>query len=268
MDTKKLDDDQLINEGFSKNPRPFILWFFILALLILGILSLQWSLKEYLEEKICESPFHRVTNREMSLFLWQNPEFMRAHVAKKSGYLPNFQYLDKVSVEPQFADDFVVAPPEILFLYHTWNRQVGDLYIPRPINPAEFQEFLAYAEEWQPQYWDEAMGNYIQLVENLSSNESDLNEHLPLEVKQAFQGWKNYTQEGDQIQNIQPTYEQMRRFLKKYPTYARNYWKNVVSVKYLQTLEDGNPQDIIPKVELSAFLKVAFFNDQMSLKNQ
>ena len=266
MATKKLKDTQLINEGFLKNPRPLIIWIVILSLIIGGIFVVQWGLKAYLQEKICESAFNRVTNRELLPFLWQNPRFMRVHVPKKSGYLPKYQYLDKVTVEPQFADDFVVAPPQILFLYHVWNRQIGKLYIPRPISPEEFQDFLNYAEEWQPEYWDEAPDEYIQLVDNLSNVSGDLNDKLPLDVKQAFQGWKNYTKEGQEIQNIQPTANQMGKFLKEYPIFARNYWKNVTTNKYLQSYTNGDlsSQDPISSVQMTTFLKVAIYNYQHS----
>ena len=266
MATNKLEDDQLIHEEFSKNPRPIFIWLILLGVLFVGIFAVQWGLKAYLQERICESAFNRVTNREILPFLWQNPRFMRAHVQKKSGYLPKYQYLDKVTVDPEFADDFVVAPPQILFLYHVWNRQIGDFYIPRSISPEEFREFLDYAEEWQPKYWEEAPEEYVKLVENLSNETGDLNERLPLIVKQSFQGWKNYTKEGTEIQNVQPTAEQMSRFLDKYPIFSRNYWKNVAFHKYLQSLAFGElgPQDSVPPAEMSTFLKVAFYNDQMS----
>lgn len=264
MGTENLKDEDLIQEKFSRNPRPFFTWLIILVILFLAIIGIQWGLKELLQEKLCESPFHRVTNREFSLFLWQNPEFMRAHVKKKSGYLPDFQYLNKVSVEPTHGDDFVSAPPKILFLYHTWNRQIGDLYIPRPISPKEFGEFLEYAEEWKPKYWDDAPKDYVKLVNHLSTATGDLNDRLPLQAKQAFEGWKNYTQEGEVIQDIRPTYAEMRAFIKKYPIYARNYWKNLVSLDYLKSLPDGKPEDQMPKNELAAFLKVALYNYQMA----
>ncbi len=267
MGTEKLKDSQLINEGFKKNPRPFFIWFLLLTILFFGIFAVQWGLKAYLQKQICESPFNRVTNREILPFLWQNPNFMRAHVQKKSGYLPNYQYMDKVTVEPQYADHFVQAPPEILFLYHVWERQIGDLYIPRPIFSSEFQEFLDYAEEWQPQYWEEAPKEYQRLVENLPRVKEDLNDRLPLIVKQSFQGWKNYTKEGEEIQKIRPTARQMEDFLKRYPIFARNYWKNVTTDHYLRSFSEGGleSKDFLPKEELTTFLKVAFYNHQKSL---
>jgi len=264
MATNKIKDSELIHEGFRKNPRPFFIWLVLLAIMIVGIAAVQWGLKAFLEEKICESPFNRVTNREILPFLWQNPRFMRAHVKKKTGYLPKYQYLDKVTVEPEFADDFVVAPPQVLFLYHVWDRQIGDLYIPRPISPEEFQDFLDYAEEWKPKYWDEAPDDYIALVQSLPEKSGDLNDQLPLKVKQAFQGWKNYTKEGQEIQMIRPTAGEMDEFLQKYPIFSRNYWKNVSTDRYLRSYSNGELQegDPIPKDELASFLMVAIYNEQ------
>lgn len=66
---------------------------------------------------------------------------MRVNSKTKSGYLPGFQYIDKLSIEPNMADLYAVAPPELLFLYHTWNRLLSPEFITRPIQLSEFKEF-------------------------------------------------------------------------------------------------------------------------------
>lgn len=254
MDIK---DDELIQESYGKNPKPFWIWFGVLALFILGFLGIQWGLKEALEEKICESPFSRVTNREMSVFVWQNPEFMRANQKRKQGYMPAFQYLGKVSLEPELADSWVVAPPEVLFAYHTWNRILGGVWIPTPIEASEFREFLEYAEEWQPQNWDDAPRDYL---EALQIKEGDIADRLPREVRLAFQGWQDFFKNGAAIQAVSPTYEELKAFLTKYPQYERSLWKNIVGDEYLK----GEGSGFVPQDHLKGFLKAAFFHSSNS----
>ena len=151
-----IKDDELIREEYSKNPKRFWGWLLFLFLVILLIFALQWGLKRTLEGRVCKSPFFRVTNREMSVFLWQNPELLRVHQKKKMGYLPGFQYLDKVSLEPELDKAWVVAPPEVLFAYHTWARLLGEVWIATPILVSDFKNFLNYAEEWKIENWKEA----------------------------------------------------------------------------------------------------------------
>ncbi len=262
-----IKDNKLINESLGKNPKPFFIWLGVLLAVLACILGLQYGLKKYLEEKVCESPFNRVTNRQFSVFLWQNPRYMRANAQIKSGYLPAFQYLSKVSLEPELADDFVQAPPKVLFRYHTWERQVGDIYFPRRIDPGLFADFLDYAEEWTPKYWEKAPEGYVRMVKNLPNLSAEDLQKLPLEVKQSFEGWLNYFKEGEKIESVSPTYGEMEAFLKKYPHFARNYWKNVVSDDYLKSYASGqnDPNDVIPSDEVAGFLKAAFYNYQQSL---
>jgi hypothetical protein len=270
--TPPLSEKDFIHEEYPRNPYPFWIW-------LLGVVAftmLIWGgsvwYSRWLAKKVEEAPFLHVTNRQFSLFLWQNSSLMRKNMPVKSGYLPGFQYIDKVSLFLPNADQYVVAPPEILFLYHTWHRLISAEFTPRPVPLEEFRQFLDYAEEWKPQNWPGAPKEYIELVGKLPSMQSqDLQPLLPLDVQKAFQGWKNYFLEGDAINEVKPTYREMQEFLETHPHYARNYWRNIVDsekLHYLKTLSSGTfePDEIIPEDELSGFLKVAFFNAEQAKK--
>lgn len=217
-----------------------------------------------------ESPFLQVTNRQLSLFLWQNPEFMRINSPEKRNYLPAFQYLDKVTLDLAQADQIAVAPPELIFRYHTWNRLVSNEFTERPIPKKEFQNFLSYADEWHPAYWPDAPQGYIDLVNHLAANKvedlSTLSQNdMPMPVRIAFQGWVNYFIDKEAINKLQPTYKQMREFIGSHPHYARNYWRNIVgdhTPKYLISLSsaDKEPEAAISQDELVSFLRVAIYN--------
>ena len=118
----ELNENKFIAEQYSKNPSPFWIWLGVIAAFGLLIWVGQNWYYQWIEKRLVENPFLQVTNREMSLFLWQNPEHMRVNVKQKTGYLSAFQYTDKLTVEPLLADNYVEAPPELLFLYHTWHR--------------------------------------------------------------------------------------------------------------------------------------------------
>lgn len=270
MDSE-LPDNKLIREG--KSPLPAWLYLALIAvaaMLIWGGGSWFYNKKLSLQET---RPFLQVTNRQFSLFLWQFPEYMRANVSSKSGYLPGFQYGDKIAIEPGKAEEFVQAPPQVLFLYHTWNRLISDEFAPRIITNKEFHQFLDYCQEWKPQNWKEAPQEYKTLVESLDKlGDKELPLiSIPKEVQIAFIGWKNYFFEGALINLIKPTYGEMDEFIKKYPHYARNYWQNIVKngkPDYLkiQFSGKGESKAEMPDSELAAFLKVAFFNYVQSKK--
>ncbi|MCB1149498.1 MAG: hypothetical protein KDK48_04970 [Chlamydiia bacterium] len=267
-----IKDDQLINEGFRKNPKPLFKGVLILALLFLAILGIQWGLKRTLAERVADSPFNRVTNREMAVFLWQNPEFMRVNSKTKSGYLPGFQYLDSVAAEPELAGEFVVAPPEVLFLYHTWKRQIGGYDFRERIEPAQFLKFLEYDPIWTPENWNEAPKRYVEMVSHLSEdspiNMTDLpHAVLPLMVRQAFVGWNNFFHNGNAIRTLQITRKEMQEFLEVYPYYSRPFWQNIVGEQYLRSLESGPQAELLPQDELNGFLKQAFFNSIQERSN-
>lgn len=264
----EIPDDQLIHEGISQNPYPFWFWLFLFTIFISLIWGFQTWYQGYLHYQFQRQPFLQVTNRELSVFLWQNPEHMRVNAKSKTGYLPAFQFMDKVTVEVDLADRYVQAPPELLFLYHTWNRQIRDEFPRRSIPPQEFLAFLEYAEEWQPLNWPGAPAEYKKLIEALPTsglvNLQELPENvLPLAVRLAFQGWKNYFKEGTEINAVHPSKTQMEDFLKRYPHYARPFWRNIVGEKYLATLLDESTSEdaVIPSAELPPFLRAAFFND-------
>lgn len=271
---RELKDKDLITE--PRNPMPTWIWLAIIT----AAIALLWGGKSFFkadgEEKYTTGPFSDVTNREFSQFLWQNPEYMRANVSGKSSYLEGFQYLNKVTIEPDLADQRVKAPPKVVFLYHTWNRLLGEEYFPRKIGPSEFRDFLNYAEEWRPEYWKNAPEDYKRLVAGLDTSKVENldtlpTNTLPFEVRKAFQGWKNYLMEGEAIDKVQPTFEEMSSFLKLYPNYARNFWRNIQGGEksdYLKSIASGkfDPKGIVPEKELAAFLKVAFYNWKQSLK--
>lgn len=266
----QLEEKDFIQESYGKNPFPFWLWLF----LVTAFSAIVWGSSEWYLNKLNallrSSPFLRVTNRDMSLFLWQNPEFMRINAKDKNGYLTGFQYIDKISMETATADQFSVAPPEVLFRYHTWHRLVSQDFSPRPIPIAEFKEFLNYAEEWLPQNWPQAPEAYVKLVPTLNAQTNEnLAEQpetaLPHSVRVAFQGWQNFFKEGEAINQLQVTNGDLGKFIKRYPHYARNYWRNIVEFNrpdYLKTFTFSTPEpgSKVPDTELSAFLKVALFN--------
>lgn len=264
----ELSEKNFINESYSKNPFPFWLWLFLVAALTIVFWGGATWYNEKLGSVLKVSPFLQVTNRELSLFLWENPEFMRINAKQKSGYLPAFKYLDKVTIDLAQVDEYAAAPPELLFRYHTWNRLVSKEFTPRPIPKKDFQDFLSYAEEWQPQYWPGAPKGYTAMVAGLpSSSIDDLStlsqEALPMAVRMAFQGWQNYFKDGEAINTFKPTYVQVRQFLSGHPHYARNYWRNIVeehTPSYLKGIKAGKDESIVPNEELSSFLKVSLYN--------
>lgn len=261
----ELPEKDFIHEGYSKNPFPLWLWLFLLTTLV----ALLWGVGNWYSGKINlllnASPFLQVTNRDMSLFLWQNPEFMRVNVKEKNAYLPAFNYVDKVTVDVADADHYVVAPPELLFRYHTWNRLVSKEFTERPIPLKQFLDFLSYAQEWHPMYWQGAPIAYMRMVEGLSKSDvQDLStlsqQEMPMQVRMAFQGWQNYFNEGDAINTLEVSQKQMRQFLEGHPHYARNYWRNIVADTSPNYIMNISGDGIIPKGDITSFLRVAVFN--------
>lgn len=275
----KIEEKDFIQEGYKKNPFPFWFWLFMIAV----IAALLWGSKSWfvrnVEERVESTAFLQVTNRDMSIFLWEFPEHMRANTGRKTGYLPAFEYLDRETVEPDLADQIVQAPPELLFLYHTWHRLLGKIYFPTPISPTEFREFLNYDEQWKPIFWPKASDSYVRFVKSVLDgqvNDIDLQvmpeSDLPLVVRKAFQGWQDYFKFGDRINKSTPSNEEIQKFIREYPNYARNYWRNILigtKPNYLKTLNDKVTLEApVPTQELAPFLKVAFFNYQQAFNKQ
>lgn len=264
MDTNSpLSDDQMINESYKKNP--YALWMIIGSLFLL-IVSLLVG-RDWVEEGGVlvdgkKSPFQEVTNREFSTFLWYNPEFMRANVSMKTAYLSGFQYIEKLSVEPEMAENRVNAPPEVLFFYHAWRRLLSQTILVGPIYADEFRSFVDYAEEWQPKYWKGATEQYRALVAERSEGRDDIRDQIPDEVALAFQGWKYFFLEGKRVEQFKPTFAQVGEFIEVFPQYRRSYWKNIVGEQYLQSFNNvrNHPDALVPRKELTGFLKIGLYN--------
>jgi hypothetical protein len=274
-----LSEKDFIQEGYSKNPFPLWLCLFLLAV----VMAIFWGGNSWyhskMNQEIKESPFLQVTNREFSVFLWQFPEHMRNNVKAKTGYLTGFQPQEKIGPFLNEVDHFVVAPPELLFLYHTWKRLLSPEFDPRPISLDEFISFLNEAEEWKPDHWPQAPNAYKDLIQALSQTNTpkDLQtlplNTLPIEIRQSFQGWKNFYLEGDLIDKLTLTYSQIHEFLAKHPHYARSYWRNIVAEttpNYLSSVrEEKNSSSFkVPDNEITAFLKVACFNYLQGKENK
>lgn len=211
-------------------------------------------------------PEMQVTNREFSLFLWQNPQFMRRNIRLKSNYLEAWG--DNLTVDPAKADEWVQAPSEALFLYNTWERLLSHYYYSRSIPQREFVAFLKADPQWHPKYWNEATDRYKELVawteEGIKMG--DLNEvshsELPVIVRQAFQGWKNFTKESEAINHLKPTYGQLQTFIEVYPNFRRSLWINLVKSTrpdYLKPVQIDE-KEVVPDAQMSALLKIALFN--------
>jgi hypothetical protein len=270
-----LSEKDFIQNGWSFFSLPFWLWIFLIAALTGVILGTVGWYHGFLQKEKRVDPFLEVTNREFSVFLWQFPSFLRNNTPKKSGYLSGF-LPNSENFNPETGEEFVSAPPDLIFLYHTWSRLLAPDFIARPINPSEFNEFLSQLTEWQPVNWKKAPPEYIQLIESKSYSKMENLQILPdssfpLIVRRAFQGWKNYYKEGEKINDLQPTYARVKAFLERHPSYARPFWRNIAEVNgqkvaglnYLSGFQNpSNPPDsTIPKDQIASFLKVALFND-------
>ncbi len=268
--TSPLKEKDFIQERKNGYGPPLWLWIFIIT----AVASMLWLgifwLTRQMTEQISVNPLLKVTNRQFSLFLWQFPEYMRPHRPDKTGYLPGFYSQKKVTVKPEAADQYVAAPPDVIFFYHVWDRQIRQEFISRSIPVDEFTEFIIYIEEWLPKNWPDAPTSYITLIQSFpetgTENLQTLSELiLPQQVRRAFQGWKNYFKEGEAINQVKPTFGGMREFLQGYPHYARNYWRNLYP-DYLKTLLMGDfiPGETVPSNEIPSFLRVAYFNFQQA----
>lgn len=252
----ELDEKDFIQEEYGKDPTPFWIWSFIVLLITALVWGIMLWYNHTMSQGAEQNRFLQVTNREFSLFLWQNPHHMRVHAKNKGGYLPGFHYLEKVGMDVSALQDYVSAPSEILFLYHAWERLLGDVVFKRPIPTDQFAEFLNHAEEWQPKYWTAAPRGYAELVE--SDYAGDLQDRLPVEVKQAFIGWCNFFKEGEQINQKEWTYADLERVLALYPGYRRNLWCHL-EPNYLKSYP-GQMEELIPANEITPFLRVALYN--------
>jgi len=275
-----LSEKNFIHEPPGSFVFPLWLWLFLGTALI----AIVWGSKEWFSSVMQNvkknEPFLQVTNREFSQFLWQFPGYLRANAAQKTGYLPAFQP-DRVVFESKEGDAYVIAPPEVLFLYHTWNRLLGKIYIPTSISSHDFIEFLKQVPEWQPENWKEASVDYKNWIASKGYEaDTDLqntpSNYLPLEVRRAFQGWKNFFIDGVRINDLKPNVGDVNAFIESHPEYSRNFWRNidevasipVAGLNYLMILLHGMPpkETVIPSDQLSGFLRAALFNSEQQQK--
>lgn len=238
----------------------------------MAVVLLMWGgrsyFQGYLHQVKEERPFLDVTNRQMSLFLWQNPEFMRINAKSKSGYLPGFQYLEgSVAMEAGAPEEIVQVSPEVLFRYHVWSRLVSTEMPARAIPEGEFLQFLDYAPEWRPKNWPAAPKGYQDLLPTLKSGTNDLSRLqegvVPLEVRTAFVGWKNFTKEQEAIKASRITYGQVLDLIAVAPHYARNFWQNIVDSNqgtYVKGIDKSEGKDLVPDKDMPEFLRIAVYN--------
>lgn len=276
-----LSEKNFIRNSPTLTSLPFWVWLFLIAGIAAILFGSRGWYETFLQNERKNEPFLEVTNREFSLFLWQFPSFLKINAPKKLGYLTGFLSSSE-NFSPATADEFVSAPPALLFLYHTWHRLLAPEWTGGPISPHEFEEFLQKQEEWQPDHWKQAPQEYHQLVTsktylNLEDLQTLPASTLPLVVRQAFQGWKNYFKEGSKINEWQPTVAEVLHFLDTHPSYNRNFWRNIDKVdgqeiaglNYLSLLLQ-KPQastEIFPSDQLAPFLKVAMFKPDLPPMN-
>lgn len=251
---KELQEKDFIQEKRGKNPFPVWFWMLVVVSVLVAVLVVVGQIISVTNKNVEESPFLKVSNRDFSIFLWSHPEFMRANYRGKSGYLPDFQMAPKVTPQGAKADNWVQAPPEVLFEYQQWKRFIGDILFPRPISSIDLQNFLEYDEQWRPEYWKEAPQGYADLINQL--NTKDISEQLPKNLRQAYVGWKNYYLEGGKIVALPNDSKMIETFLNEYPAFKPNYWKNI----YPHYLESLGKKDPLPNDEVPPFLKTALYN--------
>lgn len=279
-----LSEKDFIHEPVEPIIRSFPVWLWIFLATIL--ISLIWGMMGWYKgvvstEKKTE-PFLDVTNRDFSVFLWQFPSYIRSNSSKKIGYLTGF-FKDKAALNLPDAEKLVSAPPDLVFLYHTWKRLLVPEHTSRAIKPQEFTEFLGQSKEWDPANWPDAPKGYVQFIQSQDYKKTENLQTLPEEtlpqiVRMAFQGWINYFKEGAQINEISPTVQEVQHFLEAHPHYKRNYWRNIQEIAdqevagpdYLHILlhVDLSPTEKLPSQQVPSFLKVALYNAEQAEKEK
>lgn len=256
---------KVVDDGKSK--KPFFLWGALGALIVGVAIFFAFQALRQISSVRKSMPFFHVTNREFSLFLWQNPEFMRRHASRKDGYLTGFERSGRKGIVPDSAEELVVAAPSVLFRYHTWKRLLGNERFDRKIDPKMFVKFLQDEPAWRPENWQQAPEGYSRTL-SFSHSYDDLSEaqedEMPWQVRQAYTGWLNYFEEGEAINEQQITVSQLRNFLVEHPEYKRNLWRNIVMQNvpdYLKILASTEDNQLVPTEQLTPFIRVALFND-------
>jgi len=272
----ELPDKDLTKSPKKKDPLIFAIFVAVFAVIVLLFWSGGYWLQTAVPSLVSSSPFYKVTNRQISTFIWQFPSLRRQYQSGTAGYLPGFDYTTRTGIAQGQADVQVQAPQKLLYSYHAWSRLVKSEQPKRFIPMLEFYEFLDFNPEWDPVNWKEAPDAYRQLVRRLqfrSINEDEwarqIN-NIPKDVQVTFMGWKNATLEASFINEQKITVGQMSAFLEKYPHYARNYWKNLVAKEFplylLSVWEEKEAAAVLLPEEVTGFLKQAFWNEQQALK--
>ncbi|MCH9626285.1 MAG: hypothetical protein S4CHLAM123_14810 [Chlamydiales bacterium] len=248
---------ELDEKDFVQERGPRFVWIFLF--LFLATVALIWGVgvwqKNIEKERLKKEPFYQVTNRDFSLFLWDFPEYMRSNHDLSEAYLPHFHTRDQIHVIPELADEYVSAPPSILYLYQTWNRLLGERISSQPISERGYALFLQENPEWLPEYWKMAPEGYKKLVSRLNKlGNQDLqslsDEVLPLKARRAYQGWLNFARDWEKIHLFMPKKEEVEAFIESNPHYARNYWCNLLP-HYLEPFNSA---------EIPYFLKRALYS--------
>ncbi len=254
---------ELDEKDFIQERGPRFVWIFLF--LFLATIALIWGINVWQgkieKERLETEPFYQVTNRDFSLFLWDFPQYMRSNSELSEAYLPHFHTRDQVHVIPDLADEYVSVPPTILYLYHTWDRLLGEKVDSRPISEQGFALFLQENPEWLPEYWKKAPEGYRKLVEHLNRfGDKDLqalsDEALPLKARKAYQGWLDFARNWEKIHLLMPKKQVVEAFVENDPHYARNYWRNL----FPHYLEHLNKKDPLKGSEIPYFLKRALYS--------
>lgn len=179
MASNELADDQLIeNNSIDHRAWGYLGKILVFAALLGAFASTVFSIQR---TRQAENPFLQVTNREFSLFLWQFPEYMRANVSGKVGYLPGFKFEGNFEIESGQEDDYVSAPSEVLYLYHAWKQLLwnqgpdinADTFFTKGelvnrIRPTygKMRQFLEKYPHYRPNYWYNFDRNYLSSLES------------------------------------------------------------------------------------------------------
>lgn len=253
-----------------------------LASAILGIflcvLLVIWALDKWEDEihynKVQDDHFFQVTNRDLSIFFFQNPGIL-----EYTGKVPYFNSAEvPIILAPHFADVDADAPVSLLYRYQVWKRLLYGKLAKEPIYVFRFVEFLNENCMWLPSNWAAAPHEYVTLISSMEQNsETDLSKlsykELPYEVRVAFQGWRSYTLDWDDIRSIDPTGIELEKFLVEHKEYLRPLWINFEresTPHYLKSFSPAgkfigkDPHQKISEDELTAFLKMGLFNSQQS----
>lgn len=258
-----LEEKDFIRES-TLSPTPFWIWFALFLLFVGLVWFAERSFHAVVgKEEGIEKAFYEVTERDFSVFLWQNPGLREEY----SHLVPSF-FASEKRPGSQIAGQIVLAPPALLFLYHTWHRLLAPYQFRRPIPADDFAAFLEEVPIWQPKYWPKAPQPYQTLVASLDEmGEVDLSPFplatLPHEVRSAFIGWLNAAKEGQLIREFRPSAGVVRSFLEKYPHYGRSYWKNIEDSperKYLFSLSEMPENEPVGNDRMTPFLRQAVYN--------